>query len=154
MIVTAGFCMAGRTSDAAGMESDDGIEGKEQAGAGQWNQRLPHHLYRSHPPPGVQLLAGHEVVLGRESGGLTLLPAKGPNDPHAGERLGRAGVYLLALLADDAELRADVVDPRSVREVHRRQENERPDQQRGYQSCTQGSPDKSQRARHRVLLEV
>ena len=62
----------------------------------------------------MELEPGHEVVLAHEPGRLALLPAEGPDHPHAAEDLGRLAVDLLALLADVAEQGADAPVPEQV----------------------------------------
>ena len=72
------------------------------------------------PPPGEQLLAGHEVVLADEPGRLAPLAAEGADDPHAAERLGGRRVDLLPLLADVAVERPEPAVPEPVGPVERR----------------------------------
>ena len=103
---------------------------KQQAGTGDRDQRFPHHLHNTHPPPGIQFLTCHQVVFDGESSRLTLLPAEGSDNPHPRKGLGGPGIDLFPLLADHAKLRANSVNPGPMRHKDGWQEDNRPQQHR------------------------
>ena len=75
------------------------------------DEQSPGHVDAAHPPPGVEFLAGHEVVAGGEGAGFGALAAEGADDAHAAEGFGGVGVDGLAGGADIAEEGADSADP-------------------------------------------
>src|SRR4051812_37093332 len=102
----------------------------KQSGACDGNERLPDHFHDAHPPPGIELLPRHQVVLCCKASRLAFLSAERAHDPHAGERFRGARVDLFPLLTDYSKLRTYRVDPGSMRKKYSRQEHDRADEKR------------------------
>src|SRR4029079_8454944 len=107
----------------------------KKSGACDGNERLPNHFHDAHPPPCVELLPRHQVILCCKTSRLAFLPAERSHDSHPGERLGGARVDLLALLANDAKLRTNCVDPSSMSKKDGRQQHDRANEKRPIDPC-------------------
>ncbi len=110
------------------LHAEDSAE-QQQAGRGDGNDDLPRGINAAHPPPSVDFLPRHQVVVGGEGGGLAALAIEGAHDAHAAEGFSCMGIDMLPRRSNIPEKRPDSVDPGAVRHPDHWQHHQRPQKQ-------------------------